>query len=195
LAGKSLAEIVRRIEALLFAASRPVQLKELMSICRLRKRDKIISAISELKKKYNVEDSAIELVELQGDRVFLRLKKEYHELVKRYVRKPLFSRGVMKTLSFIAYYQPVEQSKVAIARGGSAYRHIKLLIEKGFVEAEKKGKTKILRTTELLADFLGVPNNPVMIRRALESRLLQQQAREHAKTTKREDATETKQNL
>lgn len=195
MAGKNLADIVRRVEALLFAASRPVHVKELMSICRLRKRDKITSAISELKKKYNLEDSAIELVELQGDRVFLRLKKEYHELVKRYVKKPLFSRGVMKTLSFIAYYQPIEQSKVAIARGGSAYRHIKLLIEKGFIEAEKKGKTKILRTTELLADFLGVPNSPVMIRRALESRLSQQQAGEQTETTKREDTAKTQHDL
>lgn len=159
--------MVMMIEALLFAASRPVEIREMLSICGLRKKEKILSAIKELMKKYNDGRSAIELVELPGGRFYLRIRREYHDLVKKYVKRPLFSRGVMRTLSFIAYHQPIEQSKVAAVRGNSAYKHIKILIERGLVEAEEKGKTKILKTTQLLADYLGVPNTPSAIKKAL----------------------------
>lgn len=168
---KSLKEVITRIEALLFAASKPVDVRELLSICGLRKREKVISAVRELMKKYNDGKSAVELVELPGERFYLRLRREYHELVKKYVKKPLFSRGIMRTLSFIAYHQPIEQSKVASVRGNSAYKHIRILTEKGLVEAEEKGRTKILKTTQLLADYLGVPNNPSAIKKALISRM------------------------
>ena len=168
---KSLKEIITRIEALLFAASKPVEVRELLSICGLRKKEKVISAVKELMKKYNDGQSAVELVELPGERFYLRLRREYHELVKKYVKRPLFSRGVMRTLSFIAYHQPIEQSKVAVVRGNSAYKHVKILVERGLVEAEEKGKTKMLKTTQLLADYLGVPNNPSAIKKALMLRI------------------------
>lgn len=168
---KNLKEVITRIEALLFAASKPVDVRELLSICGLRKKEKVISAIRELMKKYNDSKGAVELVELPGERFYLRLRREYHELVKKYVKRPLFSRGIMRTLSFIAYHQPIEQSKVASVRGNSAYKHIKILIEKGLVEAEEKGKTRILKTTQLLADYLGVPNNPSAIKKLLISRM------------------------
>ena len=168
---KSLKEVITRIEALLFAASKPVDVRELLSICGIRKKEKVISAVRELMKKYNDSEGAIELVELPGERFYLRLRREYHELVKKYVKRPLFSRGIMRTLSFIAYHQPIEQSKVASVRGNSAYKHIKILIEKGLVEAEEKGKTRILKTTQLLADYLGVPNNPSAIKKLLISRM------------------------
>jgi segregation and condensation protein B len=168
---KNLKEIVTRIEALLFTSSKPVDVRELLSICGLRKKEKILSAVRELMKKYNNSESAVELVELPGERFYLRLRREYHELVKKYVKRPLFSRGIMRTLSFIAYHQPIEQSKVASVRGNSAYKHIKILIERGLVEAEEKGRTRILRTTQLLADYLGVPNNPSAIKKALISRM------------------------
>jgi len=164
-------EIIKRIEALLFAASKPVEIRELLSICGLRKKEKIVHVVKELMKKYNDGNSAIELVELSGDRYYLRLRREYHDLVKKYVKRPLFSRGIMRTLSFIAYHQPIEQSKVAAVRGSSSYKHIKILIERGLIEAEEKGKTKILKTTQLLADYLGVPNTPSAIKKALMSRM------------------------
>lgn len=171
MAGKNVEDIVARIEALLFAASRPVEMRELLSVSGVRKKEKVISAIGELMKKYGDKGGAIELIELPGERFYLRLKREYHEIVKKYVRRPLFSRGVMKTLSFIAYHQPIEQSKVAAVRGNSAYSHIKLLTEKGLIEAEDKGKTKILRTSRLLADYLGVPNDPSTIRKMLAMKM------------------------
>ncbi|MEN2974276.1 MAG: SMC-Scp complex subunit ScpB [Candidatus Caldarchaeales archaeon] len=171
MAGKDSRDVLPRIEALLFASSKPVEMRELMSISGLRKREKIFSAIKELKEKYGGDKSAVELIELPGERFYLRLKKDYYDLVKKYVKRPLFGKGIMRTLSFIAYHQPIEQSKVVMIRGNSAYKHIKTLLEKGLLEAEDKGKTKIVKTTQLFADYLGVPNNPASIKKILSSRL------------------------
>ena len=93
------------------------------------------------------------------------------ELVRRLLKKPVLSRGVMRSLSFIAYHQPVEQSKVAAMRGGAAYKHIKVLLEKGLIDAEKSGRTLVLRTSQLFADLFGVENNPTVIRRKIRAQL------------------------
>lgn len=172
-------ELKARAEALLYASSKPVELKLLMKVCGLRSRDKMLKILEELREDYRGDGRALELVELPGDRFYLKLRKEYLDFVKKYVKRPLFSRGVMRTLSFIAYHQPIEQSKVAAVRGNSAYKHIKILREKGLVEGEKKGRTIILKTTQLLADYLGVANNPTAIKRAI-SKLLSREEKNEA---------------
>lgn len=166
-----LEELKARIEAILFSAGKPVPLNLIMRICETRSKKKVLSAINELKKKYQENSGALELIELPGERYLLKLKREYMELVKKILRKPLLSRGVMRTLSFIAYHQPIEQSKVAEARGGSAYKHIRILLEKGLIEAEKSGRTLILRTSPLFAELYNVENNPAAIRRKLRAEM------------------------
>lgn len=164
-------ELKSRIEAILYAAGKPVTLGMIMRICQTRSRKRVLEVISELKKRYEGDSSALELLELPGGRYYLKLKRRYMELVKRILKKPLLSRGVMRTLSFIAYHQPIEQSKVAAARGGAAYKHVKTLLEKGLIEAEKCGRTLILRTTTLFAELFNVDDNPSAIKRKLEERM------------------------
>ena len=164
-------ELKARIEAILYSAGKPIPLNMIMRICETRSKKLILSAIEELKKHYQENSRALELVELPGGRYYLKLRREYMELVRKILRKPLLSRGVMRTLSFIAYHQPIEQSKVAEARGGSAYKHVKILLEKGLIEAEKSGRTLILKTTPLFAELYGVENNPKLIKRKLREEL------------------------
>ncbi|MCD6312819.1 MAG: SMC-Scp complex subunit ScpB [Thaumarchaeota archaeon] len=164
-------ELKARIEAILYSAGKPIPLNMIMRICETRSKKLVLSAIEELKKHYQENSRALELVEIPGDRYYLKLRREYMELVRKILRKPLLSRGVMRTLSFIAYHQPIEQSKVAEARGGSAYKHVKILLEKGLIEAEKSGRTLILKTTPLFAELYGVENNPKLIKRKLREEL------------------------
>jgi len=164
-------ELKARIEAILYSAGKPIPLNMIMRICETRSKKLVLSAIEELKKHYQENSRALELVELPGDRYYLKLRREYMELVRRILRKPLLSRGVMRTLSFIAYHQPIEQSKVAEARGGSAYKHVKILLEKGLIEAEKSGRTLILKTTPLFAELYGIENDPKLIKRKLREKL------------------------
>jgi len=164
-------ELKARIEAILFSAGKPVPLNLIMRICETRSKKKVLSAIEELRKHYQENSRALELIELPGNRYLLKLRREYMELVRKILKKPLLSRGVMRTLSFIAYHQPIEQSRVAEARGGSAYKHIRILLERGLIEAEKSGRTLILRTSPLFAELYGVENNPAAIRRKLKAEL------------------------
>ncbi|HDD42651.1 MAG: SMC-Scp complex subunit ScpB [Thaumarchaeota archaeon] len=164
-------ELKARIEAILYSAGKPIPLNMIMRICETRSKKLVLSAIEELKKHYRENSRALELVELPGDRYYLKLRREYMELVRRILRKPLLSRGVMRTLSFIAYHQPIEQSRVAEARGGSAYKHVKILLEKGLIEAEKSGRTLILKTTPLFAELYGIENDPKLIKRKLREKL------------------------
>ncbi len=164
-------ELKARIEAILFSAGKPVPLNLMMRICGTRSKKRVLSAIEELKKHYQDNSKALELIELPGNRYLLKLRGEYMELVKKILKKPILSRGVMRTLSFIAYHQPIEQSKVAEARGGAAYKHIKILLEKGFIEAERSGRTLILKTSPLFAELYGVENNPSAIKRRLRAEI------------------------
>jgi len=160
-------DLKARIEAILYAAGKPLPLRAIMRACGTRSRKIVLRAIEELKREYNGGSRALELIELPEERYYLKLKREYMEVVKRILRKPVLSRGVMRTLSFIAYHQPIEQSRVAEARGSSAYRHVRILLEKGLVEAEKSGRTLILRTSPLFAELFGVENDPSAIKRKL----------------------------
>ena len=169
--GEDFEELKARAEALLFAAGKPIPLRLIMNICGTRSRKTVLKVLEELKKSYENDGRALELLSLPGDRWFLKLRKEYMDLVKKYVKRSLFSRGVMRTLAFIAYHQPVQQSQVVAVRGNSAYKHIKLLLEKGLIESEKTGRTLTLKTSQLFADYFGVENTPSAIKRVISSHL------------------------
>jgi segregation and condensation protein B len=68
----------------------------------------------------------------------------------------------------IAYHQPVVQSDLVDMRGNSAYDHIRDLKERGLVKAEPHGRTRLLSTTPLFADYFGLEeNDPEAIRKKI----------------------------
>ena len=83
------------------------------------------------------------------------VKPEYDTHVSHMAAAPELHKGIMKTLAFIAYKQPVRQSEVIGFRNSKAYEHIKLLREKGFVRKEKKGITYLLYTTPKFKEYFG----------------------------------------
>ena len=154
-------------EALLFASDKPVPLKLLMNVMGIRSRKKAKQIIGQLVEEYRNRRGAMEIVELAGEKYFMRLRPDLIEAVRRYVSRKVLTHGVLRTLSLIAYYQPVERSTIVAVRGKDAYRQIKILVERGLVEAEKTGKTQLLRTTQLFAELIGVENNPQAIKRMI----------------------------
>jgi len=74
----------------------------------------------------------------------------------------------MKTLSFIAYRQPITQSYVAKVRGNLAYSHVKQLREIGLVSEERLGRTKVLRTTPNFADYFNLSHETPALKKQLE---------------------------
>jgi segregation and condensation protein B len=74
----------------------------------------------------------------------------------------------MKTLSFIAYRQPVTQSYLAKVRGNLTYSHVKQLREMGLVAEERLGRTKVLRTTPNFADYFNLSHDLAVMKNQLE---------------------------
>jgi segregation and condensation protein B len=70
-------------------------------------------------------------------------------------------------LSYVAYHQPVEQTDIAEARGSHAYKHLKELDELGLITREKRGRTRLVRTTPDFADYLGLSHNRGSMKRQL----------------------------
>jgi segregation and condensation protein B len=74
----------------------------------------------------------------------------------------------LKTLSYIAYRQPISQKRVIDVRGQHAYGHIKLLKEMGLIAAERNGRSMSLRTTDYFADYFGLTQDTATMKKELK---------------------------
>jgi len=156
------------IEAALYVAGKPLDLKTLGSVTGMRSEDKIRETARELKANSAREGGAIEVLELSDGRFVMQLKPQYAPHVKRLATRQLLTPGPMRTLSFIAYKQPVTQSYVAKVRGNLSYSHVKLLQEMGLIDQEKLGRTKMLRTTPNFADYFNLNHDLQTMKKQLE---------------------------
>lgn len=169
------------VEAALYAAGRPLTLSQISKIAGVEG-GQVKKVVSEIMKEYDARGSAIEVVELPGSRYAMQLRAAYSPKVKDLVPGGLLSLGELKTLAYIALMQPVKQSQVAKARGSSAYIHIKRLEGLGFVEGKTEGRTKVLCTTELFADYFGLPYDVKKLKLQLRWRIKRSELTENAKT-------------
>jgi len=156
------------IEAALYVAGKPLDLKTLGIIVGVRSEEKAKELGRALKEKYGSSDSALEVLELSDGRFVMQLKPQYVADVKRLATRQLLTPGPMKTLSFIAYKQPITQSYVAKVRGNLAYSHVKQLREVGLIAEERLGRTKVLRTTPNFADYFNLSHETPALKKQLE---------------------------
>lgn len=156
------------VEAALYVAGRPLDLKELCSVLKTRSQNKVRKLVKTLLQEYTSRNTALEILELKDERYVLQLKAEFAPNVRRLVKRPLLSTGPLKTLSYIAFRQPVSRKRVVEVRGRHAYGHIKLLREMGLVASERKGRSAILRTTEYFADYFGLSHDMALLKRELK---------------------------
>jgi segregation and condensation protein B len=156
------------IEAALYVTGKPLDLKTLGSVVGFRSENKIKELARYLKQKYGSDGGSLEVLELSDGRFVMQLKPQYVRQVKRLTTKQLLTPGPMKTLSFIAYRQPVTQSYLAKVRGNLAYSHVKQLREIGLITEERLGRTKILRTTPNFADYFNLSHEPQAMKKQLE---------------------------
>jgi segregation and condensation protein B len=147
------------LEAALYVAGRPLNLKTLASVIKTRSKNKTRRLARKLMEEYRNRDTALEILELEDERFVLQLKAEYTPKVRKLALRPLLSMGPLKTLSYIAYRQPVPQTHVIDVRGHHAYQHLKQLEDLGLITREKAGRTKVLRTTEFFADYFSLSHD------------------------------------
>jgi segregation and condensation protein B len=155
-------------EAALYVAGHPLDLNELCSVLKTRSRAKAKRTVEKLMQEYLNRNTALEVLELKDERFVMQLKSDFTPQVKKFVNRPLLSVGPLKTLSYVAYRQPVAQKRVVDVRGHHAYGHVKVLKDMGLIASERNGRSMILRTTEYFADYFGLSQDTASMKRELK---------------------------
>lgn len=141
------------VEAALFAATDTLRVADIVSRTGLDEAS-VRYALKDLRMEYDMRDSAIMISEAGGGyRMVLRPDcKRFTGLFTR----PDMPAGVMRTLSTIAYNQPVLQSKLVAVRGPRAYEDVHTLVEMGLISAKQSGQSKELTTTPKFSEQFGI---------------------------------------
>jgi segregation and condensation protein B len=159
---------IQVIEGALYVAGKPLDLQTLASVAKMRSEDKVRDMARSVVERYKQSETPLQVLELQDGRFVMQLKPEYVSAVRRLATRKLLTLGPLKTLSFIALKQPVTQSYVVRVRGKLAYQHVKQLGDLDLVSESRLGRTKVLRTTSIFADYFNLSQDNRLMKRQLE---------------------------
>jgi segregation and condensation protein B len=144
-----------RLEAALHLTEEPLEKEEIADVLDLRSMGYVDMLIEEFQEALETEDRGLEVIETnQGYE--MKVKNEHLEHVDHLAPHQDLNKGQLRTLSMIAYNAPVEQTDMVEIRGNRAYQHIKELVNRGFLDKEKDGRTAILSMTDFFLDYFDI---------------------------------------
>ena len=151
-------EKMRRLEAMLFAASQPLDAKTLQSRC-LEDRDDANAMLKELQKEY--ANRGVNLVKVSGKWLFRTAEDLSYLLEKQTSEERKLSKAGLETMAIIAYHQPVTRAEIEEIRGVSiSPGTLDLLMETGWVRPRGRrrapGRPITYGTTELFLTHFGL---------------------------------------
>ncbi|MCL2690725.1 MAG: SMC-Scp complex subunit ScpB [Candidatus Bathyarchaeota archaeon] len=155
------------IEAALYVAGKPLDINVLCQVVGSRSKKRVKKYVDFVIKGYADRDSPLEILALKDERYVLQVKAEFTPLIKKLVDRPLLSSGPLKTLSYIAFRQPITQKRVIEVRGQHAYGHVKLLKDMGLIMSDRVGRSMALKTTDYFADYFGLTQDTSAMKREL----------------------------
>ncbi len=147
---------VRQIEAALFSAGRPLSVEELCDALDMGEKA-VVKDIEQLQKEYRKagdKDATALEVTRAGDKYVMQLRSTYASYGQQLSPREVPTK-LLKTVSLIAYYQPVTQSDVRDMIGSKVYDHVPELEEHGFIRAKPHGRTKMLEATDYFYEYFG----------------------------------------
>lgn len=160
----------RRLEAVLFAAGKPMSVKELTDALDVGDYRPVQVALKRLIRTYDGRQTALEVRHV-GDRYALQLRPEFVAGAHSVTPVDLAPR-TLKALTLIAYHQPILQSLLVKMLGEAAYEEVERLRGLGLIRADPKGATLELWTTKAFAEYFGIASTkPSEIRQFLETKL------------------------
>ncbi len=163
-------DLVFQVEAVLFAAGKPLSVKEITDALGLGDYRPVLKAVRTLEQTYGNRQSALEVRKV-GDRYALQLEERYVATVHSVTPVEMAPR-TLKALTLVAYHQPILQSVLVRMIGDVAYEEVQHLRTLGLVHTEPKGSTLELTTTRRFVEYFGIASTrPEEIRRFLEQKL------------------------
>jgi segregation and condensation protein B len=164
-------EATARIEAALYSAGRPLKIEELIRASGTESRTKTHTILTNIMKKSKTAFKAIEIVTLPDGSYVFQLKPEYSSTVKKYASKPVLPKATLKTLSYIAYMQPISSKQLVETRGSGVYSHLKELRQLDFINHQNVGRLKIYTTTEKFQKYFGIQGDVENLKQRLFSKI------------------------
>jgi len=160
-------EATAKIESALYSAGRPLSVEDLIRASGTESRPKTLSLLDSIMKKTKNAFKSIEIVILPDGNYVFQLKPEYSSSVRKYASKPILSKATQKTLSYIAFEQPVSSKQLLEIRGSGVYVHLKELRQLNFIENQNIGRMKIYSTTEKFQKYFGISGDVNILRQKL----------------------------
>lgn len=164
--GKTLIPVRTFIEGALYLSARPLLISDMAKLAGCPEKH-VREIIRELQTEYEGRLSAFTIVQLPEDRFVLQLRHELAPLLENLAPDGLLSEPVLRSLSLIAYKQPISQAMLVKERGNNAYKHVRELIAKGFITATPTKRTSMLETTTLFADYFGLSRDKTVLKRQI----------------------------
>ncbi len=130
--------LIRLLEAIIFASSEPVSVSQLSEY--LPENTKILDLLEILKDHY--AGRGVNLIDINGKWAF-RTSADLAEYmnIEKQVNKKL-SRAAMETLAIIAYHQPITRAEIENIRGVGTHKGtLDALIEVGWVKPGRRRET------------------------------------------------------
>tara|TARA_B100000446_G_scaffold93806_1_gene87937 strand:- start:1348 stop:1872 length:525 start_codon:yes stop_codon:yes gene_type:complete len=164
-------EATARIESALYSSGRPLSIEELIKASGTESRPRTLAILDSLIKKTKNVFAAIEIVVLPDGNFVFQLKPEYSSSVRKYASKPILSRAVQKTLSYIAYSQPISSRQLVEVRGSGVYSQLKELRQLNFIEHQNAGRLRIYSTTQKFQKYFGIEGDVNVLKQKLFNKI------------------------
>ena len=154
-------ELSHVIEAILFVAGEPVDVKEMQRALEATE-DETRQAIDALESDYDYHRRGICLKRF-GSHIQLSTRAEYAPYVERLlqpIQKQSLSQSAMETLAVVAYRQPVTRLEIEAVRGVKCDYSVQSLVHKGLIEEvgrkEALGRPILYGTTDAFLAHFGL---------------------------------------
>jgi len=148
---ENLNELKAKIESILFCIPDGVTVEQLAHKVNLGFTGTVKKAVLELQKEYASRTGLNIICDEKGIWKF-KIPDSHITIVKE-AAEPEFDRAVIETLAYVAWRGGARQCDVVRVRSNKAYNHIKLLIEKEFIESHKSGLSKWLEPTKKFYEY------------------------------------------
>ncbi|HJJ05237.1 MAG TPA: SMC-Scp complex subunit ScpB [Clostridiaceae bacterium] len=149
------------IEAVLYAAGRPVEIKELMVLLEIDF-EEVMEIVEKMKLDMQKANRGLEIIKVD-DAYQLCTKKDYYEYIypifdKR--SKPNLSQAALETLAIIAYNPKITRAQIEAIRGVNSDGTLYKLLEYNLVEEAGKmdapGRPTMYKTTKNFLKMFGI---------------------------------------
>jgi len=153
------AQLVSLVEALLFAADRPVALSRLRQLTRVSDTRRLEAALAAIEEHYR--ERGIVLQQVSGGFQF-RTHSQFSGWVQQLIagRPVRLTRAQLETLAIVAYRQPITRPEIDEIRGVDSSATLKLLLERSLIRVlgkrEEVGRPMLYGTTKDFLDFFSL---------------------------------------